>query len=43
MEGAGDVVTGWRNTRQTAITHVTPAGLLAERHRHMAEPGSGTP
>ncbi|MCB4821150.1 SDR family NAD(P)-dependent oxidoreductase [Roseicella aerolata] len=43
MRGDGDVVTGWHNKLQTAIASVTPAGLLAEQHRKMAEPGSGKP
>ncbi len=40
MKGEGDVVSGWKNKLQTAIASVTPAGLLAEKHRRMAEPGS---
>jgi hypothetical protein len=32
---------GWKNKLQSAIANVTPAGLLAEQHRKMAEPGSG--
>jgi uncharacterized protein len=40
MRGDGDVVTGWKNKLQTAIASVTPAGILAEQHRKMAEPGS---
>lgn len=42
MRGDGDVVSGWKNKLQTAIASVTPAALLAEQHRGMAEPGSGT-
>jgi hypothetical protein len=42
MKGQGDVVSGWYNKLQTAIASVTPAGMLAEQHRKMAEPGSGT-
>ena len=38
MKGEGDVVAGWHNKLQAAIAHVTPAGLLAEAHRKMAEP-----
>jgi short-subunit dehydrogenase len=41
MKGEGDVVSGWKNKLQTAIASVTPAGVLAEQHRKMAEPGSG--
>jgi len=40
MRGAGDVVSGWQNKLQTAIASITPAGVLAEQHRKMAEPGS---
>lgn len=41
MRGDGDVVSGWKNKVQSAIAAVTPAGILAEQHRKMAEPGSG--
>jgi short-subunit dehydrogenase len=41
MKGSGDVVTGWHNKLQSAIANITPAGMLAEMHRKMAEPGSG--
>jgi short-subunit dehydrogenase len=41
MNGDGDVVSGWKNKLQTAMASVTPAGILAEQHRKMAEPGSG--
>lgn len=41
MNGDGDVVSGWQNKLQSAIALVTPASLLAEQHRKMAEPGSG--
>jgi short-subunit dehydrogenase len=40
MQGDGDVVSGWQNKLQSAIANVTPAGVLAEQHRRMAEPGS---
>jgi NAD(P)-dependent dehydrogenase (short-subunit alcohol dehydrogenase family) len=40
MTGEGDVVTGWHNKLQSAIASITPAGMLAERHRKMAAPGS---
>jgi short-subunit dehydrogenase len=40
MRGDGDVVTGWKNKLQAAIANVTPAAVLAEQHRKMAEPGS---
>jgi short-subunit dehydrogenase len=41
MTGEGDVVTGWKNTLQTTMANVTPSDMLAERHRKIAEPGSG--
>jgi uncharacterized protein len=41
MKGEGDVVSGWMNKLRSAIANVTPASLLAEQHRSMAEPGSG--
>ena len=41
MKGQGDVVSGWKNKLQTTIATVTPAGVLAEQHRRMTEPGSG--
>jgi short-subunit dehydrogenase len=40
MRGGGDVVSGWKNKLQSASANVTPAGVLAEQHRRMAEPGS---
>jgi uncharacterized protein len=39
--GEGDVVSGWQNKLQTTLANVTPAGVLAEQHRRMAEPGTG--
>ncbi len=40
IAGKGDVVAGWMNKLQSAIANVTPAGILAEQHRKMAEPGT---
>jgi short-subunit dehydrogenase len=40
MRGDADVVTGLRNKVQSAVANVTPATVLAERHRKMAEPGT---
>jgi uncharacterized protein len=40
MDGEGDVVSGWQNKLRAAIANVTPAAILAEQHRRMAEPGS---
>jgi short-subunit dehydrogenase len=42
MRGDGDVVSGWQNKLQSAIANVTPAAILAEQHRKMAEPGTAT-
>lgn len=42
MNGEGDVVAGWKNKLQSAAANVLPSGFLAEQHRKMAEPGSGT-
>ena len=39
MRGDGDVVAGWKNKLKTSIATVTPAGLLAEQHRKLAQPG----
>jgi short-subunit dehydrogenase len=41
MRGDSDVVSGWKNKVQTTIANVTPAEMLAEQHRKLAEPGSG--
>jgi len=40
MNGDGDVVTGWMNKLRSAIANVTPASILAEMHRGMAQPAS---
>lgn len=40
MKGQAHVVSGWKNKVQAAIAHVSPASVLAEQHRKMAEPGS---
>jgi len=40
MNDEGDVVSGWKNKMQAALANITPASLLAEQHRKMAEPGS---
>lgn len=40
LDGESDVVAGWKNKLQAILAHVTPAEVLAERHRQMAEPGS---
>jgi short-subunit dehydrogenase len=40
--GEGHVVSGMGNKMRAAMAHVTPADMLAEQHRKMAEPGSAT-
>ena len=40
MNGDGDVVSGWANKLRTAIASVAPAGVMAEVHRGMAQPGT---
>jgi short-subunit dehydrogenase len=40
MRGDGDVVSGWKNKLQTALAHITPAGILAKQHERMAAPGT---
>jgi short-subunit dehydrogenase len=41
MKGEGDVVAGVKNKLQVAAAGIMPKEALAERHRKMAEPGSG--
>lgn len=40
MKGEAGVVTGFSNKMQAAMAHLLPAGMLAEQHRKMAEPGT---
>ena len=40
MQGEGDVIAGFRNKLKVAMASVIPAGVLAEQHRKLAEPGS---
>jgi uncharacterized protein len=40
MRGDGDVVAGWKNKLQAAISHIMPNEALAEQHRKMAAPGT---
>lgn len=42
MKGDADVVSGWTNKVQTTIANVTPNEILAEQHRNLTEPGSGS-
>lgn len=40
MRGDGDVVTGWQNKVQAAISRVIPSGMLADMHARQAAPGT---
>jgi NAD(P)-dependent dehydrogenase (short-subunit alcohol dehydrogenase family) len=40
LRGDADVVAGWQNKLQAALSHVLPWAVLAELHRGMAAPGS---
>lgn len=40
MSGKASIVSGWKNKIQASLANVTPASILAEQHRKMAEPGS---
>lgn len=40
MSGKASIVSGWKNKIQQAVANVMPTAVLAEQHRHMAEPGS---
>lgn len=42
MAGKSRITSGWYNKVQVAMSGVVPQPILAEMHRHMAEPGSGT-
>lgn len=40
LAGEGQVITGWKNKMQAAMSHVLPADQLAKQHSKMAEPGT---
>jgi len=40
MNGEGDVVAGWKNKIMSPASLITPAEMLAEKHRKEAAPGS---
>lgn len=42
MKGQGEVVSGFSNKMQSTMANVMPPDTLAEQHRKMAEPGSGS-
>ena len=41
MSGKAHIVSGWSNKLQAAAAHVTPAAVMAQQHRNLAEPGTG--
>jgi short-subunit dehydrogenase len=41
LKGEGDVVAGFGNKMQAAMSAITPEGVKAEMHRKLAEPGTG--
>ncbi|TWO71103.1 SDR family NAD(P)-dependent oxidoreductase [Caenimonas sedimenti] len=41
LKGEADVVAGWKNKMQVAMSKVMPAQATAEMHRKLAEPGTG--
>ena len=42
LSGKAAIASGWKNKIQAAVANVTPNAVLAEQHRKMAEPGSGS-
>jgi short-subunit dehydrogenase len=40
MDGEADVIAGWKNKLQVALSNITPGERLAAQHRKIAEPGS---
>ena len=40
LNGDGQVITGWKNKMQAAMSHVLPAGQLAKQHTKEAAPGT---
>lgn len=41
MAGKDSIFSGWKTKVQGVMANITPAAVLAEQHRKMAEPGSG--
>jgi short-subunit dehydrogenase len=42
MAGKHSIVSGLKNKMQVAAAHIVPASVMAEQHRKMAEPGTGS-
>jgi short-subunit dehydrogenase len=40
MSGEGQVITGWKNKMQAAMSHIMPAEQLAAQHAKEAAPGT---
>jgi short-subunit dehydrogenase len=43
MRGESDVVAGWKNKIQVALSKVMPADTVAEKHRELAQPRTANP
>jgi short-subunit dehydrogenase len=42
MKGKDSIFSGWKTKVQGVLANVIPGSILAEQHRKMAEPGSGS-
>jgi short-subunit dehydrogenase len=40
LKGEADVVAGWKNRMQVAMSKVMPSQAVAQMHRKLAEPGT---
>jgi short-subunit dehydrogenase len=40
LRGDGQIITGWKNKLQAAMSHVLPADMVAEQHSEQAAPGT---
>jgi uncharacterized protein len=43
LKGEADVVAGWKNKLQVAMSKVMPSQATAQMHRKLAEPGQSEP
>ena len=40
LRGDGQIITGWKNKLQAAMSHVLPSDMVAEQHSEQAAPGT---
>lgn len=40
LRGDGQIITGWKNKLQAAMSHVLPADMVAEQHTEQSAPGT---